>query len=242
VNSLYTNIPNDEGIQACETLLNQKRPKEELPSNSSLIELLKLVLLKNNFECDNKQYLQIGGTAMGTRVAPYFANLFMNHFEEKYVYTYEHQPLIWLRFIDDIFCIWTHWVDTLMEFINHLNTCHHSIKCTHEFGQQNISFLDTGISFHNGKLESNLYVKPTDSHNYLFFSLCHPRHTKEAILYSQFIRVRRICSNKRDFIANSEMLKHHFLCRGYPCKKLEEAYDEPYLKTGKNFWTIINRR
>jgi len=58
---------------------------------------------------------------MDTRVAPSFANLFMNHFEEKFVYAYKHQPLIWLRFIDDIFCIWTNGVDTLMEFINHLN-------------------------------------------------------------------------------------------------------------------------
>ena len=78
------------------------------PPNTSICELLKLVLTCNNFHFDNKYYLHIGGTAMGTKLAPSFANIFMGWFEDYFVYTYKNQPLIWKRYIDDIFMIWPH--------------------------------------------------------------------------------------------------------------------------------------
>ena len=42
----------------------------------------------NNFDFAGKHYLQVGGTAMGTKVAPSFANTFMGWFEHHHVYTY----------------------------------------------------------------------------------------------------------------------------------------------------------
>jgi hypothetical protein len=50
VTSLYTNIPNDVGIQAARETLNKTRPQSGIkPSNVSLIQLLELVLTRNNF-------------------------------------------------------------------------------------------------------------------------------------------------------------------------------------------------
>ena len=72
-----------------------------------------MVLTFNNFEFNNNQYLQVGGTAMGTRLAPSYANIFMADFETKNVYTYTPQPLWWKRYIDDIFVLWTHGEDEL---------------------------------------------------------------------------------------------------------------------------------
>ena len=36
----------------------------------------------NKFQFNRENYLQIGGTAMGTRVAPFYANIFMPNLEE----------------------------------------------------------------------------------------------------------------------------------------------------------------
>ena len=47
-------------------------------------------------------YLQINDTAMGTRVAATYANLFMNSLEQKYIYPHAKCPRIWFRFIDVI--------------------------------------------------------------------------------------------------------------------------------------------
>ena len=42
------------------------------------------------------------GTAMGTRMAPAFANLFMKDFERKVLQNYPDKPHLWLRYIDTV--------------------------------------------------------------------------------------------------------------------------------------------
>jgi hypothetical protein len=46
--------------------------------------LYSIVLGKNYFEFNGKVYRQRQGTAMGTRVAPTYANLFMAQFEKSH--------------------------------------------------------------------------------------------------------------------------------------------------------------
>ena len=76
VTSLYTNIPNHEGwVAVTQTLIRENA--QFRANNRSLITLLQHVLHMNNFQFNGENYLQIGGMAMGTRVAPSYANLFM---------------------------------------------------------------------------------------------------------------------------------------------------------------------
>lgn len=108
VKSLYTNIPNKEGIKsALQHLydLNEKRDDITLPQQT-FEEILTTILQQNFFEFDGEVYQQIRGTAMGTRMAPAFANLFMADLEEKILDEAEIKPLVWRRFIDDIFVAW----------------------------------------------------------------------------------------------------------------------------------------
>ena len=44
-----------------------------------------------------------------------------------------------------------------------------------------------------------MHYKPTDSHIYLLYSSSHPSHVKNSIPYSQFLRLRRLCSEESDF-------------------------------------------
>ncbi len=76
-----------------------------MPSNASIVGLLNIVLNCNNFQFNDENFLQIGGTAMGTKVAPSLANVFMADFEEKCIYTYEKQPIFYRRFLDDLVLI-----------------------------------------------------------------------------------------------------------------------------------------
>jgi hypothetical protein len=224
VTSLYTNIPNQEGIEACRKFLSTTNNTQDNPSTESILQLLHHVLTKNNFDFDNRHYLQTGGTAMGTKVAPSFANLFMADFEDKYVYTYQTQPKLWLRYIDDIFMIWDHTQEELDTFIQHLNSCHTTIKFTSESSTSKVNFLDTTVTIEaNGTLYTNLYTKPTDSHNYLRYDSAHPHHCKTSLPTSQFLRLRRICTKIEDFDTNAVSLAGHFLRRGYPQHLIEEA-------------------
>ena len=62
---------------------------------------------------------------------------------------------------------------------------------------------------------TDLYVKPTDTHQYLAANSCHPRHCKEAIPYSQALRMRHICSSDEAFNKRTTDLKEHLTRCGY---------------------------
>ena len=176
-------------------LLTKYRPQPDLkPTNKTIITLLEMVLSMNNFTFNGDNYLQVGGTAMGTKAAPGFANCFMGDFEERYVHPYKLQPLKYMRFLDDCFLIWQHSLEELHEFVNHMNTRMESIKFTMEVSQSHVNFLDTTVKINpsNNTLETDLYCKPTDSHNYLLYNSAHPKKCKQSIPYSQFLSLRRI--------------------------------------------------
>ena len=63
---------------------------------------------------------------MGTKCTPSYANVFIDLFEERYIYPLiEKISKIYLRFIDDIFLIWTETTDQLMKFKRQINEAHH---------------------------------------------------------------------------------------------------------------------
>ena len=76
-------------------------------------------------------------------------------------------------------------------------------------------FLDTTVKIVDGQIVPDLYVKPTDTHQYLATNSCHPRHCKEAIPYSQALRMRCTCSSDEAFNKRTTELKEHITCHGY---------------------------
>ena len=55
---------------------------------------------------------------------------------------------------------------------------HPTIKFTVEWSKTSITVLDVTVSFVEEVIETDLYVKPTDSHQYLQSSSCHSFHFK----------------------------------------------------------------
>ena len=157
-----------------------------------------MILTMNNFSFNDNHYLQIHGTAMGTKMAPSYANLFLGYFEANVLENAPFQPHTWLRY--DIFMIWTEGLDNLTIFIDYLNNIHSTIKFTSSHSSTNIPFLDVSVSLTNdGSISTDLYTKPTDKHQHLLYSSCHPLHTKKAIPFSLALRLRRICSTDATF-------------------------------------------
>ena len=60
-----------------------------------------------------------------------------------------------------------------------------------------------------------MYVKPTDSHQYLDASSCHVHHSIRSIPYSQALRLNRICSTQDAFDNRCNDLEEWLLKRGY---------------------------
>ena len=102
VTSLYTNIPQEEGINIlCKTYETFHLNKPPIP-NLHLRDMLGLILKENSFHV----YLQTHGTAMGTKMAVSFANIFMATVETEIINRSHFKPLTWKRYIDDVFSLW----------------------------------------------------------------------------------------------------------------------------------------
>ncbi|CAJ0946012.1 unnamed protein product [Ranitomeya imitator] len=108
VNSLYTCIDHQRGIAAVQWFLTEHT--DFSPDQLQFcVDLLSFVLHKNFFMFGDQYYIQRTGTAMGSNMAPPYANIFMAAFEETYVYThplFQTHSVYWKRYIDDVFMIW----------------------------------------------------------------------------------------------------------------------------------------
>ena len=80
VKSLYTNIPNNEGIKAVREAYDN-HPNKTV-ATKVIITFLSLILTLNNFVFNSINYLQIMGCAMGTICASAYSNIFMAQFEK----------------------------------------------------------------------------------------------------------------------------------------------------------------
>ena len=164
VRSLYTNIPYKERIETVKENLKNSKPTIRI---KVILNFLKSILMLNNFVFNGINYLQKKGCAMGTKGAPSYANIFMDWFEEKFIF-----PLLIkvsnfnLRFIDDIFLIWNGNKIEFDNFLKEINECHPSIKFASELSKIKINFLDTTLFKVDNKLRSKVYVKPTDRQSY----------------------------------------------------------------------------
>lgn len=97
VESLYTNIPHEGGIQAMYHYLKHV----EYGPVDFLMKLTKFTLESNYFMFDSKFYLQTHGTSMGSPFAKY-----MGLWEEKYIFnSFRDDVMFFKRYIDDILCV-----------------------------------------------------------------------------------------------------------------------------------------
>ena len=104
---------------------------------------------------------------------------------------------MWFRYIDDIFAIWTYGEDKFKDFMPYINSIHSSFQSTCHYSKECVQFLDVSVSVDNsGNITTDLYVKPTDTQQYLMATSCHPSHTNRSIPYGQVLRILRICSSK----------------------------------------------
>ena len=94
VTSLYTNIPQEEGITTvCKAY--EDFYKNRLPIHTKFLRrMLCLILKENSFQFNKRHYLQTHGTAMGTKMAVAFANIFMAKIEKSIISKSIIKPLV----------------------------------------------------------------------------------------------------------------------------------------------------
>ena len=223
ITSLYTVIPNSEGLLALKHFFDQRTVKE--PSSETLLRLAELVLTLNCFSFAGNYYKQINGVAMGTRMGPSYANLFVGYVEHQFFNQYNGpKPELYGRYIDDCIGAISSSREELDHFITSVNYFHPALKYTWEISETSLAFLDIKVYISGNVLCTSVHYKPTDSHSYLLYSLSHPSHVKNSIPYSQFLRLRRLCSDDSDFSSKPEEMCQFFEKRGYPVSVVKAGH------------------
>ena len=227
---LYNNIPHEDGMTACRELLDCRPSK--VPPTGDIINLIKLVLTSNAFQYRAHFYLQRHGTAMGTRMAPSYANAFMARLEKTILDTApdNKRPELYKRFLDDIFGVWLHGEAALLEFIAHANSAHPDITFTYKYGRS-VDFLDTVVTLSGSTLVTDLFMKATDTHQYLLPSSNHPLHVHRNLPYSLGVRLLAIVSDRTTLVLRLEELARFLVGRDYHPALIAEQFQRVLLRS-----------
>ena len=234
----------DVCFRALEYWINKER--HLIPTRFSLafiIETSSFILLNNNFLFDNIMYKQLIGTAMGTKFAPPYACLAIRFLEETKLYNelaVRFSPNYcdfiikhFFRYMDDGIIPWPKVLDINI-FENLLNNLDPKIEFTLDAAkevdnpdvikQQFLNFLDIKIILHDSReVETDMYYKATNTHDYLDFNSHHPLHIKKNIPYVLAKIIIIFTSNFEKEESHLRDLKKWLLKCNYPPKLIKKG-------------------
>jgi hypothetical protein len=206
--SLYSNIDHKDLLEKTMEFFKDKLDFTHIKIEGLFI-ILKMILDNNIFKYKDNYFKQIKGIAMGSKCGPSIANLYVYVYEKKWLTI--HRPKFYYRFIDDLsLCVKDR------NELESLKNSFGSLKLNIETGDC-LPFLDLNISVNKitSFIKYSLYIKPTNTFQYLQINSNHPEHIFRNLVKSLFIRIRRICSEISDFIYFSSIIRKQLLNRGY---------------------------
>lgn len=161
-------------------------------------------------------FRHVSGTATGSKMAPSNANLFMKKPKSKFLPEFALMPTLYKRYIDNIFLIWTHSEEELLDSIDCYNSVHPNIHLIYTYSHMNINFVDVTVEIEKGKLSTNLYCKPTDRQHYFYYQSDCQRPCKNSVSFSHAYRFKQTCPKEEHFGASTQNLKTMLGKQKYP--------------------------
>ena len=145
-------------------------------------------------------------------------------FEKNYIYhLIQEKCKLYLKYIDDIFLIWTCTLDELNKCIAKINQVHPSIKFYFSYSSNSVNFLDTTVKESStSELLTMSFKRKTDGRAYLWGKSEHSESLKRNTPYAQALHRKGVCTEDRDFKANCDILSKKLINREY--KKTDIYY------------------
>ena len=146
--------------------------------------MLEFVLKNNYFECNGNVKQQLSGTAIGTKRAPPYTCIFMDKVETDFLESQKLKPMVWFRYIDDIFFIWTYCELELQRFLEELNETHTNLKFTNKLSKEKISFFDLSVYVMGAFIQTSILKL------LIAINISNTRHLIQSTLRNPSFRVR----------------------------------------------------
>lgn len=220
--NLYPSIPQQ---QCLKTIYEELRNKQHLLmfDPNLIIQLLEIHLHNNFFSFADCIFHQTIGIPMGASFSPTAANIFMSVFFRSFFQVNNFTPLLFKRYIDDVFMIW-HDTQSLSSFVTKLNKFHPNIKFTVVESKSCVNFLDLKISVDDGTLKIQTFEKPNNLHQYLHYSSFHHKATHQSIIIGECVRYIRSNSEESTYLLIRNTFKERLIQRKYPIKLIDKCF------------------
>jgi hypothetical protein len=227
VEAFYTNVNVSETIQ---TIRSKPHGFSALDGyeREDIADLLDVVMNVNCFGFGQEYYHQIAGIAMGTACAPAFANLNLAFKEDGIseilgsVMNNKSGLILYNRYIDDILLIFKGPKTDLQSLLSKFNKSFEPFKIGWNINPVTAPtpFLDIEFFFEQGfgpvGIQSRVYRKRFNKHQYIPWSSAHPESVKKAFIKAELTRFMIISSQKQLFEERVVEFMQALARRGYP--------------------------
>ena len=243
IKSLFTNVPLKEVIDDIQQTLyatttlpsflidgrsEEERKKKKYKVVTGLVfkNMLK-ACSESIFLYGNNVYRQKDGVAMGSPLAPLLAEWFVAKIERKiFQMDISYKPLFYKRYVDDIFAVFSS-AENCDKFYGLLNDAHHNLEFTMETTTAgSLPFLDIEISINDGKFDTKVYRKPTNTGILMNFNSNAPMKWKKALIKYMLLRAYKLSSSFEFFQAEVEKIRGMFIQNSYPTHLIERIFRE----------------
>ena len=154
---------------------------------------------------------------MGSHPGPIYACLFVVYVEERMLSCYFGiKPDLYKQYTDDDGGTASCSQEDLRQFLDFSSSFYPNPEYTWWVSTERLPFLDIYMKPQGDRIATSIHYKATDSHSYLNFTSSHPYISKSSIPYSQFLRLRMICSDDSDFDIEASKMEPFLAARGYP--------------------------
>jgi hypothetical protein len=143
--NLFTTTPFDEALSVVRSRLEEDQELKQRTAHSvdTIMELVTVCINNTYFQYGDPYYKQVRGVAIGSPLSPVICNLFLEELESRAMNSFDPKPSVFLRYVNDIFLLWSESTRPIKEFHQHLNNQNASITFTVEKEVEGvIPFLD----------------------------------------------------------------------------------------------------
>jgi len=134
----YPSVPRAEARAAVIEALNG-RSNPEIPT-VDVVRMMDTVLENNTISFNDGHFVQTEGTAIGSHLGMNYASTYLGAWEEEPLKRLYRKTLVYFRFVDDMWCLWTHGRDALLDFHTKGNQINPRLKLELSTQQSSSSF------------------------------------------------------------------------------------------------------
>ncbi|KER24710.1 hypothetical protein T265_07706 [Opisthorchis viverrini] len=223
VKSLYTNVRKGDSLEIAKRLLlaDTTLPERTQLTVDEIVEGIKACLNLTHFVFDSVACTQEQSIAMGSRISPVWANIFVEEFEQRALAGFPYLPKIFWRYVDATFAVMKR--DKVSEFYNYLNELSPQIELS----------MEMGSALGWGELKTTVYEKPTNTGAVLNYSSPYLKSVYASIASSMFRPARALCTEEVDRTAIKIEVKSKLRGSGYPASLIKRQLRRVLVPVGK---------